>query len=156
MQSVFVALGDWDTHVNQGNAQGMLARQLKGLGDGLGQLLSSLESHNQLDSTTIVVMSEFGRTVSENGNKGTDHGHGNVMWLLGGGVKGKQILGDWNGLESGNLYEGRDLPGTTDFRTVFSDLLINRYQLNAAQLHTVFPGWQSSHRQGLFFKSGLE
>jgi uncharacterized protein (DUF1501 family) len=106
-----------------------------------------------LDNTTIVVMSEFGRTVRENGNRGTDHGHGNVMWLLGGGVKGKQILGHWTGLDSQNLFEGRDLPVTTDFRAVFSDLLATRYHLNTAQLQQIFPGWQSSPAQGSFFKT---
>lgn len=153
VQSVFIALGGWDTHVNQGNAQGALGRQLKGLGDGLGQLLSSLQTHNQLDNTTIVVMSEFGRTVRENGNQGTDHGHGNVMWLLGGGVKGKQILGHWKGLDSQNLFEGRDLPVTTDFRAVFSDLLASRYQLNVMQRQQVFPGWNNSPDLGTFFRT---
>jgi uncharacterized protein (DUF1501 family) len=141
VQSVFIALGGWDTHVNQGNAQGALARQMKGLGDGLGNLLKGLQSGGQLDNTTVVVMSEFGRTVRENGNSGTDHGHGNVIWILGGSVQGKQIAGHWKGLDSASLFEGRDLPVTTDFRTVFSDLLVNRYHLNSNQLQQVFPGW---------------
>lgn len=146
VQVVFSALGGWDTHVNQGSSQGVLGRQLKGLGDGLAEILSGLKASGQLDSTTIVVMSEFGRTAHENGNAGTDHGHGNVMWVLGGGVQGGQVFGLWKGLSGNALNEGRDMPVTTDFRTVLSDLLAVRYGLSSSQLRHVFPGWQ--YRQG--------
>jgi uncharacterized protein (DUF1501 family) len=139
VQSVFVSLGAWDTHVNQGNAAGSLAGQLKGLGDGLATMMSTLEANGNLDNTTIMIMSEFGRTVKENGNKGTDHGHANLIWLLGGTVNGRQIGGSWSGLNSDNLFEGRDIPVTTDFRAVAMDMLKDRYGFNGDQLRHVFP-----------------
>ncbi len=91
----FMALGGWDTHVNQGSSKGQLARNLEQLGKGLAALQTELGS--TYADTTILVMSEFGRTVHENGNGGTDHGHGNVMWVLGGGIRGGRVYGDWRG-----------------------------------------------------------
>ena len=93
-------------------------RSLPNLGQGLRSLIQELDQ--VYAKTAIAVISEFGRTVKENGNQGTDHGHGNVMWLLGGAVRGGQIYGKWEGLSDSILYEGRDLPVTTDFREVFS------------------------------------
>jgi uncharacterized protein (DUF1501 family) len=116
IQVSFLAVGGWDTHINQGASQGYLARNLAQLGKGLVALQEGLGAVYQ--NTTIVVMSEFGRTVKENGNQGTDHGHGNVMWLLGGGIRGGKVYGKWAGLEATQRYQGRDLAVTTDFRDV--------------------------------------
>jgi uncharacterized protein (DUF1501 family) len=92
-----------------------------------------------LDDTAIVVMSEFGRTVRQNGNGGTDHGHGNVMWVLGGQVAGGKVHGDWPGLSSGALYEGRDLAVTTDFREVLAQIAEKHLGLSDKQLAHLFP-----------------
>jgi uncharacterized protein (DUF1501 family) len=113
-QLAFVALGGWDTHANQGAASGQLANRLAPLGQGLAVLAQRLGP--MFEDTTIVVMSEFGRTARQNGNGGTDHGHGNAMWVLGGPVAGGKVHGDWKGVGDAALNEGRDLPVTTDFR----------------------------------------
>lgn len=136
-QVAFLALGGWDTHVNQGNSKGQLSNNLKVLGEGLNDLIRGLGS--QYKDTAIVVMSEFGRTVKENGNGGTDHGHGNVMWVLGGGVNGGKVYGDWRGLDKSSLFEGRDLPVVTDFRDVIGTIAQNHMGLSTNQLKTIFP-----------------
>jgi len=94
-------------------------------------------------------MSEFGRTVRQNGTNGTDHGHGNVAWVMGGGVRGGQVLGAWPGLETSARYEGRDLAVTTDFRDVIADLLEGQFRLDDKQLAQVLPGMQRRQRVGL-------
>ena len=137
IQLVFLALGGWDTHVNQGNAKGQLAGRLQPLGDGLAALVNGLGQSYR--DTVILVISEFGRTVKENGNAGTDHGHGNVMWVLGGGIAGGKIWGDWPGLSPDRLYQGRDLAVTTDFRTVIAGVLERHLRLSDRDLATVFP-----------------
>ncbi len=137
IQVAFVALGGWDTHANQGNAEGQLANRLRPLGEGLAVLANRLGP--MFDDTVVVVMSEFGRTVRQNGNGGTDHGHGNVMWLLGGGVAGGKVYGDWQGLGEPQLYEGRDLPVTTDFRSVLAQVGQSHLQLSDRQLAQLFP-----------------
>lgn len=137
IQMVFMALGGWDTHANQGAAKGQLANRLSPLGVGLANLAKRLGS--MFDDTTIVVMSEFGRTVKQNGNGGTDHGHGNVMWILGGKVAGGKVYGDWRGLGSESLYEGRDLAVTTDFRSVLAQVCERHMGLSDNQLVKVFP-----------------
>jgi uncharacterized protein (DUF1501 family) len=134
----FFALGGWDTHVNQGGADGQLAQRLKPLGEGLLTLARDLGP--AYDETVIVVMSEFGRTVHENGNRGTDHGHGNVMWVLGGRVAGGRVYGAWPGLATDQLYEGRDLAVTTDFRTALGTVLAHHLGVTNAQLAEIFPG----------------
>ena len=118
-------------------ASGQLANRLQPLGQGLAVLAQRLGP--LFDDTTIVVMSEFGRTVRQNGNGGTDHGHGNVMWVLGGGVAGGKVLGDWPGVGDGALNEGRDLPVTTDFRSVLAHLAERHLRLGDRQLAQVFP-----------------
>ncbi len=138
VQMAFVALGGWDTHANQGSASGQLANHLAPLGQGLAMLAQRLGP--MFDDTTIVVMSEFGRTVRENGNRGTDHGHGNVMWVLGGPVAGGKVYGDWQGLGDAQLHEGRDLPVTTDFRVVLAQLAERHLRLPDRQLQQLFPG----------------
>jgi uncharacterized protein (DUF1501 family) len=137
IQLSFLAVGGWDTHINQGASQGQLARNLEQLGKGLVALQTGLGAAYR--DTTIVVMSEFGRTVKENGNGGTDHGHGNVMWLLGGGIRGGKVYGKWAGLEPEQRYQGRDLAVTTDFRDVLGTVLTRRLAVDESQLRQVFP-----------------
>jgi uncharacterized protein (DUF1501 family) len=138
VQIAFVSLGGWDTHANQGGAAGALAGRLAPLGRGLAALADGLGA--ELDRTVVVVMSEFGRTVRENGNRGTDHGHGNVMWLLGGPVRGGRVHGEWPGLDDGALYEGRDLPVVTDFRAVLTQVAERHLGMPDTGLVGLFPG----------------
>jgi uncharacterized protein (DUF1501 family) len=133
----FFALGGWDTHINQGTAEGQLANHLKPLGEGLAVLARELGP--AYADTVIVVMSEFGRTARENGNRGTDHGHGNVMWVMGGSVAGGKVYGAWPGLGEEMLFEGRDLAITTDFRTVLSTILADHMGVGDAALERIFP-----------------
>jgi uncharacterized protein (DUF1501 family) len=137
IQMAFMALGGWDTHVGQGNGKGKLANLLAPLGQGLAALSKQLGS--VFEDTTIVVMSEFGRTAKENGTGGSDHGHGNVMWVLGGKVQGGKVHGQWTGLGDKDLYEGRDLAVTTDFRSVLAHIAERHLSLTDKQLSTVFP-----------------
>jgi uncharacterized protein (DUF1501 family) len=138
IQFAFVALGGWDTHANQGAGSGQLANRLAPLGQGLATLAQRLGP--VFDDTTIVVMSEFGRTARQNGNNGTDHGHGNVMWVLGGQVAGGKVYGDWQGLGDAQLHEGRDVPVSTDFRAVLAQISERHLKLPDKQLQLVFPG----------------
>jgi uncharacterized protein (DUF1501 family) len=137
LQVGFLSLGGWDTHVNQGGARGALANRLRLLGDGLDTLAQSLGP--RLQNTVILVMSEFGRTVGQNGTQGTDHGHGNVMWLLGGPVKGAKVHGEWPGLDHSALHEGRDLAITTDFRQVLLQVLERHMGVDERGLQAVLP-----------------
>ncbi|MES2743049.1 MAG: DUF1501 domain-containing protein [Pseudomonadota bacterium] len=137
IELAFIGLGGWDTHINQGGASGALAGRLAPLGLGLATLAQRLGP--VFEDCTIVVMSEFGRTVRENGNRGTDHGHGNVMWVLGGAVAGGKVYGQWQGLAEAQLHEGRDLPVSTDFRAVLAHIGERHLGLSGAQLAKVFP-----------------
>ncbi len=137
IQVSFLAIGGWDTHINQGASQGQLARNLEQLAKGLVSLQQGLgEAYSR---TSIVVMSEFGRTVKENGNRGTDHGHGNVMWLLGGGIGGGKVYGNWTGLAPEQRYQGRDLAITTDFRDVLGTVLTRKLAVDETKLPQIFP-----------------
>jgi uncharacterized protein (DUF1501 family) len=136
-QLAFTAVGGWDTHVNQGAARGQLANRLASLGEGLDALSAGLG--DAYKDTVIVVVSEFGRTLRQNGNGGTDHGRGNVMWLMGGPIAGGQVLGDWPGLDKSALADGRDLAVANDFRQVLSPLLQRHLGLTETALATVFP-----------------
>jgi uncharacterized protein (DUF1501 family) len=138
LQLAFAALGGWDTHVNQGAHDGQLAGRLRPLGEGLVALASGLGS--AWDDTVVVVISEFGRTVHENGNRGTDHGHGNVIWIAGGRVNGGKVYGDWPGLATAQLYQGRDLAVTTDYRHVLAMILDRHMRLPAVAMTKIFPG----------------
>ena len=140
----FVAVGGWDTHANEGAGTGQLANRLRPLGDGLTAFARELGP--AFDNTVIVVMSEFGRTFKENGNGGTDHGHGNVIWLLGGPVHGG-MYGDWPGLNHQSLYEGRDLAITTDFRDVLAVVLERHLRLGDNALQAIFPGQFARNRK---------
>jgi uncharacterized protein (DUF1501 family) len=146
----FVPVGGWDTHVNQGNGKGQLANRFMLLAQAIDALASSLG--DRLKDTNILVMSEFGRTVRQNGNNGTDHGHGNVAFVLGGGVAGGQVLGRWPGLEQSALYENRDLAITTDFRDVIAEILEQRFRLSDNQLTSVIPNMAQRQRVGLLAK----
>ena len=137
IQVAFFGLGGWDTHANQGAGTGQLANRLAPLGQGLVQLANALGP--MFDDTAIVVMSEFGRTAAENGNGGTDHGHGNVMWLMGGALAGGKVYGDWRGMDPAQLHEGRDLPVNTDFRQVLAQVLQHHLQRDAKSLAAIFP-----------------
>jgi len=135
LEVAFTDVGGWDTHAGEGGAQGQLANNLRNFSDTIAAFAKDLGA--RMSDVTLVTMSEFGRTVRENGNRGTDHGHANFMMLLGGGVKGGKVYGKWPGLT--NLYENRDLAVTTDFRDVFAEVLTK--QLGVASLKTVFPGY---------------
>jgi uncharacterized protein (DUF1501 family) len=143
----FVPVGGWDTHVNQGNGKGQLANRFGLLAQAIDALASNLGE--RLKDTSILVMSEFGRTVRQNGNNGTDHGHGNVAFVLGGGVAGGQVLGQWPGLERSALFENRDLAITTDFREVIAELLEQRFRLTDNELAAVLPNMTQRQRVGL-------
>jgi uncharacterized protein (DUF1501 family) len=134
----FLALGGWDTHVSQGAAQGQLAAHLAQLAAGLSGFAKALGPEYQ--DTVVLVISEFGRTLKENGNGGTDHGHGNVVWLMGGPVRGGKVYGRWPGLAKSALYQERDLAVATDFREPIGAVLRSHLGLTDAQVAQVFPG----------------
>src|SRR5438874_5340157 len=122
LEVAFADVGGWDTHVNQGAAQGQLAVRLDDFARGIAALVADLG--NRMQDTVVMTMSEFGRAVHENGNRGTDHGHGNAMLVVGGGVRGGRVYGRWPGLAPERRYEGRDLAVTTDFRDVFGEVAV--------------------------------
>lgn len=139
VQLAFAALGGWDTHLHQGAARGQLANRLQQLGHGLAELVKAMGP--VFDDSTILLMSEFGRTARQNGTMGTDHGHGNVMWALGGRVAGGKVYGRWPGVDPSALHEGRDLAVTTDFRQVLAGVCASGLGLPDARLAEVFPGF---------------
>ncbi len=140
VEIVFVEVGGWDHHVNEGGTQGQLANLLRQFSGGIGALTRDLG--DAIEDVVIVTFSEFGRTAAENGNRGTDHGHANAMFVIGGAVRGGKVYGPWPGLDRDALYEGRDLALTTDFRDVVSEVLV--HHLGAASLSRVFPGYEAS------------
>jgi uncharacterized protein (DUF1501 family) len=148
LEIAFTDVGGWDTHVNEGSARGQLGNLLQQFSAGLAALYTDLGQ--RMDDVVILTMSEFGRTARENGNRGTDHGHANAMFVIGNGVRGGKVYGQWPGLRSDELYEGRDLALTTDFRDVFAEIASKH--LRASNLQTVFPGHSSSETK---FKSFL-
>jgi uncharacterized protein (DUF1501 family) len=135
----FLDVGGWDTHVNQGGAQGYLAGRIGELGRGLAGLVDEIGPDAWL-STTVIVVSEFGRTFHENGDKGTDHGHGSVYWVLGGSVNGGRFAGPQVKLSQATLNQGRDLPVLTDYRALIGGLVARQYGLRSDRLGSVFPG----------------
>ena len=135
LEVAFAELGGWDTHVNQGSAQGQLATRLDDFARSIAALVTDLGE--DLADTVVLTMSEFGRAVSENGNRGTDHGHGNAMMVMGGGVRGGKVYGRWPGLAVGSRYEGRDLAVTTDFRDVFGEIVVRH--LGVTDPSPIFP-----------------
>ncbi len=145
LEVAFTDVGGWDTHAGEGGAQGQLGNRLRAYGHAIAAFVRDLGS--RMADVTLVTMSEFGRTVRENGNRGTDHGHANVMLLLGGGVKGGKVYGKWPGLDASHLYENRDLAVTTDFRDVFAEVLARR--LSVGNLKSVFPGYDCAEGRRL-------
>jgi uncharacterized protein (DUF1501 family) len=137
LEVAFTDIGGWDTHVNQGNSRGQLANLLQQFSNGIAALYQDLGQ--RMDDVVVLTMSEFGRTVRENGNRGTDHGHANAMFVMGNGVKGGKVYGQWPGLKSDQLYEGRDLALTTDFRDVFGEIATRH--LGSKDAKAVFPGY---------------
>jgi uncharacterized protein (DUF1501 family) len=139
VEVAFTDIGGWDHHVNEGNTQGQLANLLRDFSGALAAFWTDLG--DLAGDTVVVTMSEFGRTARENGNRGTDHGHANVMFVMGGPVKGGKVYGRWPGLASEQLYEGRDLALTTDFRRVLGEAVYAH--LGNKQLDAVFPGFEN-------------
>jgi uncharacterized protein (DUF1501 family) len=138
VEVAFADIGGWDHHVNEGSVQGQIANLTREFSQAMAAFWTDLGDLGE--DTVIVSMSEFGRTARENGNRGTDHGHANVMFVLGGPVKGGRVYGRWPGLAPDNLYEGRDLAVTTDFRQVLSEAVA--HHLGNNNLTAVFPGFE--------------
>jgi uncharacterized protein (DUF1501 family) len=134
----FVDIGGWDTHVGQGGAQGALANNLESLGRGLDAL--AVELGPRWHDTVVVVVSEFGRTFRENGNKGTDHGHGSIYWILGAGIRGGHVVGPQVKVERAALLQDRDLPVLTDVRDLLGGVFARLWGLSPFDLERVFPG----------------
>jgi uncharacterized protein (DUF1501 family) len=145
LEVAFADVGGWDTHVNQGSTTGQLAQRLEDFSRSIAALVTDLG--DRMDDVVIMTMSEFGRMAKENGNRGTDHGHAGALFVIGGQVKGGKVHGKWPGLEPEQLYEGRDLALTTDFRSVFAEVV--SHHLGARELDRVFPGFAASPRDFL-------
>jgi uncharacterized protein (DUF1501 family) len=137
LEVAFTDVQGWDTHLNQGGARGQLAFRLTDFSAGIAALVTDLGK--RMDDVVILTMSEFGRTARENGNRGTDHGHANAMFVIGNSVRGGRVYGEWPGLKADKLYEGRDLALTTDFRDVFGE--IAQRHLGNTNPQAVFPGY---------------
>jgi len=139
LEVAFTDIGGWDTHVNEGNSRGQLGNLLLQFSSGIAAFYQDLGQ--RMDDVVLLTMSEFGRTVRENGNRGTDHGHANAMFVVGNSVRGGKVYGQWPGLKTDQLYEGRDLALTTDFRDVFGEIASKHLGNN--NLKGVFPGYAS-------------
>jgi uncharacterized protein (DUF1501 family) len=145
LEVAFLDSGGWDHHVNEGGVQGQLSNLLRDLGQGIAAF--HLDMGDRMDDVMFVSMSEFGRTARENGNRGTDHGHANCMFVMGGGVKGGRVYSRWPGMSEGELYQGRDLAVTTDYRSVLSEIMTKH--LGNRDLKAVFPGFANDPKQFL-------
>ena len=145
LEIAFADVGGWDTHVNQGGATGQLANRFDDFAKSINALVTDLG--DRMADVTIMTMSEFGRTARQNGNGGTDHGHASALFVIGGDVKGKKVHGRWPGLAREQLYEGRDLALTTDFRSVFSEVAAKH--LGAKKLEVMFPGFSGDQSKWL-------
>ncbi|HVF57734.1 MAG TPA: DUF1501 domain-containing protein, partial [Pyrinomonadaceae bacterium] len=141
LEVAFTDSGGWDTHRGEGGARGQLAVLLQQFAAGISALITDL-GPRRMDDVVVLTMSEFGRTVRQNGTGGTDHGHANAMFVIGGAVRGGKIYGQWPGLRDDQLFEGRDLALTTDFRDVFGEVASKH--LGGVNLQTVFPGYTSN------------
>ena len=139
LEVAFADMQGWDTHVGQGAERGQLALRLRDFGAALAAFAQDLG--DKMSDVVVLTMSEFGRTVAENGNRGTDHGHATAMLVLGGGVRGGRVYGRWPGLAHHQLFEGRDLAVTTDFRTLFSEIATRHLGVPSAP---IFPGFRSA------------
>ena len=145
LEVAFLDSGGWDHHVNEGGVQGQLSNLLRDLGQGIAAFHQDMG--DRMGEVVFVSMSEFGRTARENGNRGTDHGHANCMFVMGGGVKGGRVYSRWPGMSEGELYQGRDLAVTTDYRSVIGEIMTKH--LGNHDLKTVFPGFANDPKQFL-------
>ncbi len=145
LEIAFADVGGWDTHINQGAATGQLANRLTDFGAAIAALVTDLG--DRMDDVVILTMSEFGRMARQNGNGGTDHGHAGSMFVIGGRVQGQRVHGRWPGLAREQLYEGRDLALTTDFRSVFHEVATRH--LGARDVDVLFPGFTSAAAVGV-------
>ena len=139
VQVAFADIAGWDHHVNEGATEGQLANVLTDFSQSLASFWTDLG--DLAEDTVVITMSEFGRTARENGNRGTDHGHANVMFVLGGPVRGGRVYGRWPGLDPSQLYEGRDLALTTDFRQVIGETVAKH--MGNRNLTEVFPAYDN-------------
>jgi uncharacterized protein (DUF1501 family) len=146
LEVAFAESGNWDHHANEGAATGLLAGRLDDLARGIAALTRDLG--DRMQDVVILTMSEFGRAVAENGSRGTDHGHGNAMLIVGGGVRGGRVYGRWPGLAPEQRHEGRDLAVTTDFRDVFGEVV--RGHMGLRETASVFPAFRPGPPLGLF------
>jgi uncharacterized protein (DUF1501 family) len=145
LEVAFLDSGGWDHHVNEGGVQGQLANLLRDLGQGLAAFHQDMG--DRMGDVVFVSMSEFGRTAHENGNRGTDHGHANCMFVMGGDIKGGKVYSRWPGMSPGELYEGRDLAVTTDYRAVLGEIISKHF--GDSNLNAVFPGFANDPHQFL-------
>src|SRR3989449_757396 len=143
LQVAFADVTGWDTHVNQGATEGQLAGRLGELGEALAAFTRDVGE--RMRDVVVLTMSEFGRTIPENGSSGTDHGHATAMLVLGGAVNGGRVLGKWPGLDPAQRFEGRDVAVTTDFRDLFAELLARH--LGARDLSAIFPGFVADSKR---------
>ena len=140
LEVAFLDSGGWDHHVNEGGVQGQLSNLLRDLGQGIAAFHQDMG--DRMSDVVFVSMSEFGRTAQENGNRGTDHGHANCMFLMGGDIKGGKVYTRWPGLGEGQLHDGRDLAVTTDYRSVLGEIM-TKHLGGGRSLNTVFPGFEN-------------
>jgi uncharacterized protein (DUF1501 family) len=145
LEIAFADVGGWDTHVNQGAATGQLALRLRDFSDSISAFVRDMGP--RMSDVLVLTMTEFGRMAGQNGNGGTDHGHAGAMFAIGGGVQGGKVHGRWPGLEREQLFEGRDLALTTDFRSVFAEVLMRH--MGAASTGEVFPGFEGGSGVGI-------
>jgi uncharacterized protein (DUF1501 family) len=145
LEVAFADLSGWDTHANQGAVAGQLSNRLREFGDGIAALYRDLG--DRMQNVVIVTMTEFGRAIKQNGSGGTDHGHASALFMAGGPVKGGKVYGKWPGLGPNQLFEGRDLALTTDFRDVFAEILTKH--MHTADVAKVFPGYTSHQSLGI-------
>jgi len=137
IEVAFTDVGGWDTHVNQGNGRGQLANRLQDFSQGIAALYKDLG--DRMRNVVVITMTEFGRTIRQNGSGGTDHGHASCLFVLGAAVAGGKVYGQWPGLATEQLYEGRDLTLTTDFRNIFAEIAARH--MGASDLNAIFPGF---------------
>ncbi len=142
LQVAFAEIEGWDTHANQGNAEGTLAQRLGSFGAGLAALHKDLG--DRMNDVVVVTQSEFGRTVHQNGNRGTDHGHGTCFFVMGGSIKGGKVYGDWPTLAPDKLFQNRDLAVTTDYRDVFAEVATQHLRVPLTAMPQVFPKYAIS------------
>ena len=145
LEMAFLDSGGWDHHVNEGGVEGQLSNLLRDLGQGIAAFHQDMG--DRMGDVVFISMSEFGRTAHENGNRGTDHGHANCMFVMGGDVKGGKVYTRWPGMNDGQLYQDRDLAVTTDYRSVLSEIMLKH--MGDRDLKTVFPGFANDPEQFL-------